>query len=1008
MKNFNVTKYVFYVLLWTYLVKLKASKSIKTTIYKDEILNIDSPKKKNVQIKQMDFDTIVKLVQAPIDKLKYKTNSTFKTNIDDNGIFTFESPEEKVLQHLEIDLKINLSEVEVTYQKEQEDNKSKHIFKSKFLEEVGQLPEYSKFETFTGVENTCLLLRKYFQSFPFNIPEMAKEYKMRERYKNVSYRTMVFRLLQETTIFSEEKQNEIKEKIGNLRSLKEKLNLLIPAAAQEFGIIKDSKKELIENAIKRRNKVKNLMSDKRGYIREQEGRLQKLKKATRKHSSTVKSKIKYFPSLVEAYNSVDRIIKLLENCDDVDCMDMINKVMIKSSDLNNLSDSFLVLVGPVEIMEKLTQMIYLLEYKLDMVKIQQEGFDSSHIESETSISEDKTKDSSISNESTQSDDIDDEIEPDRDGDYGRNPLTLEKNNALSNLKRSIQKNTTHKLSEETDDASVIQNMIKETKLELKLIQQSVSHHKNDYIGYLKNVLFALKEHFYISEYQKYLNELKTYEDTVNQIFSMKKEVITWQDELDSLEFLLTSMQDSSDLDFVVSKDYMDELEEQYGHTTSDGDMVSLLTQEIKKPENSLVKDKLSQVLTKTKDLNFNKENLTKANTIQKLKRKLLMEISEIENYIDNTFAELISIANKIHTRVDDETYDNVSKCFSDLELGLNFYQMAKFNLIMHYDTFIDTYLSSLEFSEMREFALVNYAVLIEKDKLEDLSMKYKIRRNSPLEEEEMRRQLIMDFSSRYSFLIEIFRNKVKDMKFWLDSNIAMRHLVIMRNYGEKAKWMVIDKFNEFKTQVVDKGCEHISSYIIDQIEFIKDVPILADIAEKGLNLLLQTGISFLKKILLDKVKHKGQYHFYRLKNLLLNKIFKATMEPLNYEDILEKYKWIRILENERNLHEDVNKTIFDINPQEKEQQNTADYRFFNIYRIEEKYNEVIKNPDNKTNSYFLLNYLGNINLFNPVGYLLSTNRLMMDDAVFEVLKKKYQVNSLQDIHKILGRRMRLM
>ena len=922
-----------------------------------------------------------------------------KLTIDKDEVMKISVSSGNEQANLTINLKDLSKKVETQLSEEAAQLASERSFKTQFLTKVLDKGENSEYREFSTIEWNCLVVRKFMKSMPFNFPEFDDNFfytKIRDRYKGISYRHMAMNILKNQTFFPEEVNEEIQAKLAQVRQYKLTLRLLIDSEAQDFEITKSTKGDIIQRAEELYQKAVGDIQTMTGQLQGLIESLQKSKSEIIDLTKAIAGKQKFVDSLVSTIKMLNNAQILLRPCLDEGCLSMIYKTLIADTQLTGLTTKIMSMIGPVRMLQKLVDLEKNLQNELNLAlwdmrveSQRQAGGDSSA--SNVSLPSSPNSKQKVSKSAKPKD-----------------VLTKLEETALAAMKPSAKMvEEMMQIVQGASDARVTQlrGLIVRIQAEIQMITSLVENKKKVLSTLMATIESDLKSQLNFSAYKNYLKKLGEYKELINIVYNKQKKMVTNEKKMKSLGFLIEQMKGDKDLDYVISADLLRNVQTQIDYIDERDESIGDLEEEIIRPEYSEIHDNLFSILSELARFEFkDRENLV---SILTQKADLIGKIQEIEHFLDIKLAQLLSgvqiIANE--TELDGQTFRSVTQCFNEIDIGRLMFMLAKTNIVINYESFMMAYLARFDYSEVRSFVLMNYAVFVDRNYLQVMSEQYKIRKGLPLEEESYRQQLISEFVSRFSFLIEVYRNKVDNLKKFYNGNFFDRQMAFLFNgmfdVKEKVKAMVSRELD------VDKVINRVVSYFVSMIPFIEKVPFLKNLVSKLVIMLV--------KLVLEKIREIIDVQEVQLKSVMFKCIetfkglsFKNDLEMLNYEDIFQRYDWVfTALDDIKKGKDDVNRDMYMVRPGESAEASNDNFQSPEMHKIEEIYREFIDINNAKSNMHFMFNFSKNVKLFEDKGYLLSLNRMMANKDLLVLLKEKFNVTTLDQIDSVGSRLLML-
>ena len=928
-----------------------------------------------------------------------------KLSINKNGLMDLSAKSKKQ----EVSLKVDLAQLSGAISAEQishaTESANEHNFKSKFLRAVFEKNENADFKSFSDIERNCILVRKYMKSMPFNIDQFDDVFfytKIRDRFKAISYRNLAMNLLQNQTLFSEETSQLILSQIDQVRSLKLELRSLVDEENEDFEILTSTKFEIIKKAKAFREDMEDALNIKAADIANLSKLLVKTKGEVTTLAQTIVSSFQYSDALIATLKLLNNVNMLFGTCMDPSCMHMIYTTLIEETQLQGLSEQILSLLDPINMLEKLKLLKRTLRHELNLTRLElKEQLFSDQVDGNNPHS--LSKKTSTASIKVSKEEIDKALEKKSTEIVNKQNFGLKAALVMGPTGDFVEPSKGANLPREQAKVEFLKDIITEVKQQIVKITEVIHSKKHIFRELLKSIRSDLESKIMTSNYKKYLKKVKSMKDITQIIYEGNRDCFIREKEIGNLTFLIEQMEADEDLDIVMSSDLLEDVETQLTRLTGMSSSITDIQQEIQKPEFSEMFDELSEILESVARIKFkNRDELLEALT---RKRDLINRIHEIEEALDEHLARLFSGVQIVSStsRVDGQTYRNMTYCFTEIDMGRLMFMMAKTNIVLNYETFMTTFLEHLNFAEMRNFVLLNYAVFVDKGYLKIMSNQYKIRKSLPIEEESFRQKLILEYVNRFSFLIEIYRRKVDDMKVFYNGNFFQRQVMFVFNGIFDVKDKILARIDDELD--IEKIINKVLDYLISMIPFIESVPFLRKI--------IDLVVPMIVKLVLEKINDLVQVHKAKLKlimskciNSLKTIVFSQELEMLYYKDIFDRYEWVFYsMSDMKRTNGDFDKSVYQIRPDFSRESSKSVFETPDIHKIEARYKEITNKNDDQTNVYFMFNYSKNVRLFDDRGYLLSWYRMMSNNDLYLKLREKYNVYSVEQIQAVGYRRL---
>ena len=507
------------------------------------------------------------------------------------------------------------------------------------------------------------------------------------------------------------------------------------------------------------------------------------------------------------------------------------------------------------------------------------------------------------------------------------------------------------------------------KEEIKICKKSLK----SFVSLMRAVMLKV---IHSQDYKEYVDQRKVYVKQVEMILNENIEVSKINRGLDRLAFVMSVLDSHSDGDPIISEKIKQEIRKEDGDAKSEREAVSSLKQILR--SGAIDSEEYGQNI---KLLLNSYENVMKETFEQKdvlAKSEMVLQIERMEESVDAELATVFAKSTILKFN-QDKIY-----CFGFIELGRNFFMMAKSNIIINFETFIRHFLGQMSTSFIRKFTISNYSVLVKPEYLRFLANKYHPRKTFELDEQHSRELMIDEFSTRFGFLVRLYRNKIDSVES-LHRNKVLQGFTMFFHNG----FLEIQDFMQaMTTQVLIEFLkDKILSYVMSVIPFISQIPILKAILMALVNLTL--GFIIRKLVQLYTLK-KNQIQSILYPSLgFIRKCFNTDVETIYLSKFFNHFAWTDEMSTMDVSNYDIQSRIY-LNDH-LNMTNSSDKQVFSVSKvnqIEEQYQTAIGENWKDLPRH-------QIEIFDRYKYYLSFKLFKYNSYLYQLAQKQRELNRKQ-------------
>ena len=917
-----------------------------------------------------------------------------KSEISKEGLFKIQLKKGSTIKNYDIQLK---ELAEALNKQEEEDQYLYHqnvgmILKIQNLIEKNRALQ--KYTNFDKVEENCILVRKYVRSMPFNNKELDDSfyYKMiRDKYKPISYRTLTLKLLQEQTFFGAEETEEIEHNIFMIRKQKKQLLKMLHKEKEDYFLLKITNQEVIDKAQKiiekiTEQKTKFMQNISEAFItfKNNQKKIRYWKRLLMKQDPFLEAKIQIF----KLFQMLEMFVKA---CTNYECVEGLDFQILEFINLIGLKKDIEDLIDPLKLKNKLEVIQSSLQSEHDLIFLEKtenlETHDSNQAIELTEMSSFTSRENRSSSSAESTADRQSQRESAESRQRGNKKENLQTTKVQIPLKRMGNIMTEDRSTLEKRERNQIKLLIHKTKYEIENLEKGIKLKQKDILDQLTVLKKILYDNIVTKEYRNYMQEIRDYKQHIKAIIQLNKNIKEVMKNGENLVFLVDKLKDETQLDVILPFEIRFALEEELTKIEKRSLAINQISYLITKPKLSENREDIQELIGTIHDMRFFKQQ-DLIDVLQK-RKVIIDQIEGLEEFFDKKLAELIAgtLVISYESSEDGSGIPNRTMCFSEIELGRNFFMMAKTNVILNFEVFMREYLSRFSYTDIKNFALMNYAVFVKKEYLGKITEEYQTTKAFELEERIMKEKLVSDFVYRFSYLISLYKDKVDSLESIYNKNFVSRQFMFIWNgLGE-----IKSKLSSLKKDVlVDFLIGKIVGYIISVIPFISTIPFLQSLMNILLAILLNEVIRMIFQFYqLNEFEIKKIS--YRVSSVLQKYFFKQKIDSLNYFSLFNKYDWIYSLNSGHGGLDNLKKKLYSM--EEENQNSTKMFEALEISSIENKYNEILNSDDEASAATFIYNYSNRIKLFNQHDYLLSVNRVKMNEKLIDILIEQFNLDS---------------
>ena len=368
-----------------------------------------------------------------------------------------------------------------------------------------------------------------------------------------------------------------------------------------------------------------------------------------------------------------------------------------------------------------------------------------------------------------------------------------------------------------------------------------------------------------------------------------------------------------------------------------------------------------------------------------IKSDLLKQIQTIEQTLDTKLAHLFAKSVVL------DHQNNTIHCFGFVQLGKNIFMMAKSHIILNYETFIRQFLNQMSTDFIRKFTISNYAVLVKPKYLEMLIKKYHPRKTFKLDEDHTRHKMINEFSNRFGFLVQLYRNKIDSVESLHRNKIVQGFTMFFHNgfleIKNRAKNLTLEVLKEFLTGKIHR-------YIVSIIPFISQIRFLKTI----LMMLIKIIIEIIIKQLVAGFKLAAPLVKQIMQPTLefIRKSFNNQVESIYLDQFFQDFDWMNSITTAERSNYDIESKIYledDLNMSDTSDQEV--FTVLKVNRIQDQYQKVIGN-------YAKDMPVNQIQIFDQHKYYLSFKLFKNNSYLYDLARMQKEINDTQsDIRRII-------